>query len=111
MTTMVAADGSLNAVLYDGRLVALAGRRRCHILAEDLDERTLRFVAAMCLFNREVEAGRVPGAFTSERAARWARRLLIPPEDLSAGSDAQLAKELAVPVEQVMLARRDMAAA
>lgn len=98
-------------VVYGGALVALVGTRRCQILNGNLDAPTLRFVATMCLYNREVEAGNVPGRFKSERAARWARSVLIDHApalcDFDLSDDA-LAAQLLVPATEVAAARREL---
>jgi hypothetical protein len=65
----------VHPVVLDGEVVAVAGRRRCAVVA-DLEPATYRLVAAMCLFHREVAEGRVPGPFTSRRAEVWAHALL-----------------------------------
>jgi hypothetical protein len=67
------ADEETHPIVYRGRLVALAGPRRCYFLVDDLEPAEMRFVAAMCLCSREVREGRLPGPFTSELAERWAR--------------------------------------
>jgi hypothetical protein len=73
MTSVSDSDGETHAIVYGGRLVALAGPRRCYFLTDDLEAAELRFVAAMCLCSREVRDGRLAGPFTSELAERWAR--------------------------------------
>ncbi len=65
----------MHPIVYNSRVVAVAGRERCDI-TEGLDSGTWRLVAAMCLFHREVDMGHAPGPFTSERAERWARMFL-----------------------------------
>jgi hypothetical protein len=67
------ADEETHPIVYRGRLVALAGPRRCYFLVDDLEPAELRFVGAMCLCSREVREGRLAGPFTSELAERWAR--------------------------------------
>jgi hypothetical protein len=73
MTLDSSSDDETHAIVYDGRLVALAGPRRCHLLSDDLEPAEMRIVTAMCLCSREVREGRVPGPFTSELAERWRR--------------------------------------
>ena len=63
-------------VVVDGELVAVTGPEGCAIVAE-LDPAVHRLAAAMCLFYDEVASGRAPGPFTSRRAERWARTLLL----------------------------------
>jgi hypothetical protein len=74
------AVGEQDPVVLEGRLVAIAGRDRCWLLAEDLEADELRRVAAMCLCSREIRAGRLAGPYTPELAGRWAGILLS--EDL-----------------------------
>ncbi|MGH2944914.1 MAG: hypothetical protein ACRDPC_01350 [Solirubrobacteraceae bacterium] len=76
MTSAAESEGVAHPIVYDGRLVALAGPRRCHVLVADLDEDELRLVMAMCLCSREVRLGRLPGPYTAELAEQWARILL-----------------------------------
>jgi hypothetical protein len=71
----VDSEASSHPVIYRNRFVAIVGPSRCHLLA-DLDEGDLRFVLAMCLFNREVQEGRAAGPFDSTRAERWAATVL-----------------------------------
>ena len=72
-------DRGSRPVVYQGALVAIAGRDRCHVLTDDLDATDLRMVLAMCLFMREVVEARAPGPFTSERAEEWAASILSTP--------------------------------
>jgi hypothetical protein len=65
----------VHPVVYQGRIVAVAGRQTCDVV-EGLDPETYRVVGAMCLFHREVAEGRVPGPFTSRRAEAWAHAFL-----------------------------------
>lgn len=62
-----------HAIVCDGRLVALAGPRRCYFLTDDLTEEQFRIASAMCLCSREIRAGRLEGPFTVELAQRWAQ--------------------------------------
>jgi hypothetical protein len=96
-------------VEYGGRIVAVAGRTRCYFAVDDLDAATLNFVAVMCLCKREVDEGRLEGPFNSELAAKWARLVMIGPQHFAGqrSTDQQLADRLAVPLEQVALARRE----
>ena len=66
---------------YRGELVALAGRRRFHLLAPWLDDRPasdpeLCFVALLCLYHQQVLRGKLPESADPEVAERWARVLL-----------------------------------
>ena len=97
-------------VWYGGEIVAVVGKRRFWLLEHLLDPPTAWFVSVMCLCKREVDEGRIEGPFTSELAARWARLMLIAPCAMSVSlTDEELAQELGVPVEQVTLARAEIA--
>jgi hypothetical protein len=63
-------------VLIGGQLVAVTGPAGCAIVA-GLDPAMHRLAAAMCLFYDEIASGRAPGPYTSRRAERWARALLL----------------------------------
>jgi hypothetical protein len=96
-------------VVYRDRIVAVTAPRRCYLTVDDLDVASLRFVMAMCLCNHEVLEGRLKGPFTSELAEQWARLILIGPSNAATSlSDADLAEELCVPVDQVALARSEL---
>ena len=71
----MSSDRVAHPVVYRDALVAVVGPDRCHILAE-LDAEDLRLVLTMCLYNREVQEGRVPGPFRSDAALCWARLIL-----------------------------------
>ena len=77
----VDSEAASHPVIYRNRFVAIAGPSRCHLLTE-LDEGDLRFVLAMCLFNREVQEGRAAGPFSSDRAERWAATVLFEREQV-----------------------------
>ena len=67
----------LRPVMYDGELVALAGRRRFHLLAPWLDDLPacdpkLQFVAMLCLYHRQVLSGALPESADARMAERWA---------------------------------------
>ena len=96
---------------YGGRIVAIAGRRRCYFAVDDLDAATENFVAVMCLCKREVDEGRIDGPFNSELAAKWARLIMIGPHSFAGATttDEALAVRLHVPLEQVAIARREFA--
>jgi len=70
--------------MYRGELVALAGRRRFHLLAPWLDDRPmgdpeLRFVAMLCLYHRQVLSGALPESADPKIAERWATLALARP--------------------------------
>ena len=74
--SVVASDSRMPGIVYEGRLVALAGATRCYVLVDDLGPGERRLIAAVWLCSREIRAGRLPGPFTGEPAERWARALL-----------------------------------
>jgi hypothetical protein len=63
-------------VTCDGRLVAIAGPRRCHVLARDLNASELALVQVSCLLAQEVLAGRIGAEFTGAKLEALARGLL-----------------------------------
>jgi hypothetical protein len=63
-------------IVYEGRLVAVAGRTGCHILVEDLDAEDLRLVLLMCLFAYEAAERGLVADDLSERAEAWARQVV-----------------------------------
>jgi hypothetical protein len=104
-------SADLPFIEYGGRAVAVAGRTRCYLAVDDLDEATQNFVAVMCLCKREVDEGRLDGPFSSELAARWARLVMIGPRCFAIGraTDEELAVQLTVPIAQVAIARLEFA--
>ena len=71
----------LRPVTYRGELVALAGRKRFHLLAPWLDDRPasdpeLRFVVLLCLYHQQVLRGQIPESADPEVAERWAHLVL-----------------------------------
>jgi hypothetical protein len=106
----------VRAISYQGELVAIATRRRVFLapriaeLPEGDPER--RFVAAMCLYSRDVDDGEVPGPYSDREAGLYARCVLIPDESFEAhavDADERLAKRFGVPVDQVVAKRCDIA--
>jgi hypothetical protein len=63
-------------VLYEGRLVALAGDERCHVIDLSLSADEILLVAAMCLYVRQTRGVRPRGIAISDEAEAWARRYL-----------------------------------
>jgi hypothetical protein len=70
--------GSLvSPVVYEGRLVALAGRTRCHVICPDLSEQELRVVLLMCCFvGRALRSGDASDGLNQEAEA-WAASLVV----------------------------------
>lgn len=66
----------LRPVVWRDELVALAGRERFHIIAPrlrapDAPFGDLEHVALLCLYHREVLAGRLPHSSDPAAAERW----------------------------------------
>jgi hypothetical protein len=72
----VESDDDTHAIVFDGRLVALAAPNRCYFLTDELTAEQFQLAAVMCLCSREVRAGRLEGPFTTELAEMWARIFL-----------------------------------
>jgi hypothetical protein len=71
----------LRPVMYKGELVALAGRRRFHLLAPWLDDRPecdpeLKLIAMLCLYHRQVLCGVLPESADPGMPERWATHAL-----------------------------------
>jgi hypothetical protein len=105
----------MRALSYRGMLVAVATRSRVYLAPEvsalARGHPTLRFVAAMCLYSHDVDRAQVPGPYSDCAAELYARCVLIPDSEfgLHAGwSDAALAWQFGVPVEQVAAKRHDL---
>lgn len=103
-------------ISYRREVVALATRARFYLAPEVLalspGDPKLRFVAAMCLYSRDVDAGEVAGPYRSAEAELYARCVLLPDEELELylhESDGQLAERFGVPIEQVTAKRVDIA--
>lgn len=62
-------------VIYRDRLVALAGRDRCHVIDVSLTDAEILLVATMCLYVRLTRGG-PRGPVISAEAEAWARRYL-----------------------------------
>ena len=104
----------MRAISYRGELVALATRTRVYLAPQvsalPRGDPKLRFVAALCLYGRDVDAGEVPGPYDDGEGELYARTLLIPDEEFERvrhECDEELAERLRVPVEQVAAKRRD----
>ena len=71
----------LRPVIWNGELVALAGRERFHILAprllvDDAPTTELTYVVLLCLYHRQVLTGALPPCPEPNVAERWANTLL-----------------------------------
>lgn len=105
---------SVQLVCYQGRPAAVASAERFTLVGEaeglpDGDP-TVRFVAYMALYARDLIAREQHGSYHDEDAERFARHALIDPDTLDQHAhipDAELAARLRVPTEQVGAARRE----
>lgn len=103
-------------VTYQGQPAALVTSEQIHI-APPFDElptghATLRFIAFMALYARDVQTGQQPGPYNDEHAELFARCALIDPAAFWAELDRpndELAQHFQVPVEQIALRRHDLA--
>lgn len=107
---------SVQLVCYDGRPAALVTSDRLRLVGgfEELPEGhpLLRFVVYMALYARDLVSAQSPRRYRDEDAERLARLALIDPADLEGDqSDEELAERLRMPVEQVVAARAELAAA
>ena len=106
----------MRAIFYRGRLVATATPQRVYldpeIAALAPGEPLARFVAVMCLYSRDVDAGEVPGPYTDAGAELYARCVLIPDDGFASIVDEpgeRLAERFRVPIEQIAAKRDDLA--
>jgi hypothetical protein len=106
----------VRVISYQREVVALATRARVYltpgVLALPPGDPKLRFVAAMCLYSRDVDTGEVAGPYRSTEAELYARCVLLPDEELEDylhESDGRLAERFRVPIEQVTAKRVDIA--
>jgi hypothetical protein len=105
----------VRAISYGGELVAIATRARVYLAPEvsrlPRGHPKLRFVAAMCLYSRDLDSGEVAEPYRSEDAELYARCILIPDESFEAhvvDRDEDLASRFGVPVEAITAKRRDV---
>lgn len=106
----------VRAITYGGELVAIATRARVHLAPEvaalPRGDPKLRFVAAMCLYGRDVDTGELAEPYRSGDAELYARCVLLPDDELRLHQhepDGHLAARFQVPVEQVRAKRTDIA--
>jgi hypothetical protein len=106
---------ALTPVHYRGEIVAAAGTERFYLaprVAQLGASHPLgRFAAVMCLYDRDVRSGDVPGPHDQRAAELYARCVLIPDERferLADESDIALADVFRVPVEQIAAKRIDL---
>ena len=102
-------------IRYGGRVVALVRPPLVefpgHICALEADHPHRRWAFCLGLFALDVLEGNVPGPYTDDRAAQFARDALIPDEefdDLEAFDDAVLAQHFNVPLSEIASKRTDL---
>src|SRR3954462_9556024 len=108
----------MTLVSYNGEAAAVAGATRL-FLAPRLEllpagDPIVVFVAFMCMYAKQVRDGELPGPYSDDRAAFFARCALIDDDeftrlDASDGGDVLLAGHFNVPMEQVAQKRADLA--
>ena len=106
----------MRVISYRGEMVAIATHDRVY-LAPDVDRLPvghpkLRFVAAMCMYSRDVDEGEAPDPYSDGWAELYARCVLIPDDKFDAAaalSDDELARRFHVPLEQIAAKRDDSA--
>ena len=105
----------MRAITYAGELVAIATRARVHLAPEvaalPCADPKLRFVAAMCLYSRDVDSGQLAGPYRSGDAELYGRCVLLPDDEFKLHQhepDGRLAARFRVPIEQVRAKRIDI---
>ena len=103
-------------VHYEGQIAATVGATRFYLSAELADlpsgDPHVRFVVLMCTYALEVAQERLPGPYTDDRAALFARSALLDDDEFRrhiARPDAELAQTFGVPAGQVAAKRIDLA--
>lgn len=82
-----------------------------HIAVLEDDHPQRRWVAGLATFSFELDAGTIPHPYADERAALYARALLMPFDEFLPRADQPdhlLAEHFVVPLEQVDQRRRDL---
>jgi hypothetical protein len=107
----------MRAIFYRGELRAIAASERVFLAPaiEALSPREplRRFVAALCLYSRDIDTGELPGPFIQPAAELYARSFLVADEEFEpyAGEDdLLLSRWFGLPLEQVAAKRSDLAA-
>lgn len=102
-------------ITYDGQIAAFAGRRTARLVApfdelEPADPRR-RMVELMCAFAVACTGALLPGPYSDEAAARFARLVLIDDGEFVAygdGDDDRLAQRFGVPIGEIAHKRHDL---
>lgn len=103
-------------VHYNGSIAAIVGASGFH-LAPHLEDRAAGdpeccFVVFMAAHAMDVQSGAVPGPYSDERAALFARFALIDDAEfaaLSTGAEVDLAIHFNVPASEIAVKRADLA--
>jgi hypothetical protein len=105
----------VRAITYAGELVAIATPASVHLAPEiaglSRGDPRLRFVAAMCLYSRDLDSGELEGPYRPGDAELYARCVLLPDEEFELRwqePDDRLAARFRVPLEQVRAKRNDI---
>jgi hypothetical protein len=107
----------MRAISYRGELVAVTTKSRVYLAPRVSElsrgDRLLRFVAALCLYSRDVDGGAVPVPYNQPDAEFYARSLLVADDEFERfahETDVELAARFGLPQEQIAAKRRDVAA-
>lgn len=63
-------------VIYHGELVAIAGKRRCHIIKPEMPESDVKVILVMCRLIAALPASQADPAMASQRAEAYASRIV-----------------------------------
>src|SRR3954462_13022838 len=118
MRSLARPRAGMTLITYRGRPVAMAGRERFalapHVAERPDGDPLKRFVCFLVLYARDVLTGELPGEprrYLPARAECYARECLLPAAAFRARagrSDAQLARDFAVPPEQIAERRAEL---
>lgn len=107
----------MRAISYRGELVAVITKTRVylapHVSELSRGDPLLRFIAALCLYSRDVEDGAVLGPYNQPEAEFYARSLLVAEDEFERfahETDVELAGRFRLPREQIPAKRRDVLA-
>lgn len=106
----------MTLIHYNGQIAAVLGATGFH-LAPHLEDRPVGdpeccVVAFMAAYALDVKCGRLPGPYTDEKAALYARTALIDDAAFrarAARSDRELARHFNVPDQEIARKRADIA--
>ena len=102
-------------IRYQGRAAAFVVGRHSHLApwieALECEHPVRRWVLCLALFAVGLRDGVIPGQYSAERAAHFARCALIPQDEFASlddNEDVVLAEHFNVPLEQVTERRLDL---